>query len=239
MGSEGGGSDCNERYRKTGWHFGKNNYNVRYMKASKPSAPERPSRRQFDRDEALAAALEVFWRHGYAGTSMAMLLEAMDLNAPSLYAAFGGKEQLFQAAVERYVQHYGSKILAPLMEPIGAREAIEQTLRNAVATVASPRNPPGCLLSFGAINVADHDSSPVAVLRGVRGNIEKRLRERLDRAVADGDLPPATDTARLARFFRAVMAGIQLRSLDKPARADLETIVEDAMAVWPASRADR
>lgn len=205
------------------------------MKTPKLPLPERPSRRQFDRDAALDRAVQLFWRHGYEATSMAMLLDAMDLTAPSLYAAFGNKEQLFQAAVERYGQTCGARVLAPLAQPISAREAVEQILLNSAATVTSAKNPHGCLASFGAINSADPASRPVTLLQSVRAGVERSLRERLDRAVAERELPSGTDTARLARFYHAILGGLQLRSLDGATRAELEMLVQDAMAAWPGS----
>lgn len=217
----------------------KHKYNDRYMESSKSPPRERPSRRQFDRDEALGVAMRLFWQHGYEATSMAMLLEAMNLTAPSLYAAFGNKEQLFQAAVDRYAQTIGAKILAPLQESLSAREAIEQMLLNGVAVVSSSKNPQGCLASFGAINVANPASSPVTLLQALRASMAKRIRERLDRAIAEGELPSSVDPARLARFFHAVLGGIQLRSLDGVTRAELEMIVQDAMASWPAAPTSR
>src|SRR5258705_13687700 len=131
------------------------------MKAHAPAENERPSRRQFDRADALDTAMELFWRHGYEATSMAMLLKAMDLTAPSLYAAFGNKEQLFREAVERYTQTYGENVLAPLSAPISAREAIEQMLLTAAKGASSSKHPAGCFISFGAVNSADYKSSPV------------------------------------------------------------------------------
>jgi TetR/AcrR family transcriptional regulator, copper-responsive repressor len=228
----------NVRYRKTGWPFAQAKYNDRYMKTPKPP-PERPTRRQFDRSEALDIAVELFWRHGYEATSMAMLLEAMDLTAPSLYAAFGNKEQLFHAAVERYSQTRGAKVLAPLNEAPTARQAIEQMLLNSAAMVSSSKNPHGCLASFGAINVSNQSSSPVALLQAMRANIGKKIRERLDRAVAEREIPSTADTARLARFYHAILGGIQLRSLDGASRAELELIAQDAMTAWPAAPATR
>src|SRR5947208_17091961 len=58
--------------------------------------------RQFDVDEALDRALEVFWAHGYEGAALPELTRAMGINRPSLYAAFGNKEQLFRKALDRY-----------------------------------------------------------------------------------------------------------------------------------------
>ncbi len=205
----------------------------------KTSENERPSRRQFDRAEALDTALQLFWQHGYEATSMAMLLKAMGLTAPSLYAAFGNKEQLFREAVERYVQTYGAKVIAPLSAPLSGREAIEQMLLAAAASSSSSKHPPGCFISFGAVNASDRESSPVTLLQTMRAAMGRRIRERLERAVAERELPSSTDTARLARFYYAVFGGIQLRSLDGFSRSELEAVARDAMLAWPASPARR
>ena len=214
----------------------KHNYNDRYMKMPPTAQNERPSRRQFDRAEALDTAMELFWRHGYEATSMAMLLKAMNLTAPSLYAAFGNKEQLFREAVERYTQTYGENVLAPLSAPLSAREAIEQMLLIAAKGASSRKHPPGCFISFGAVNASDHESSPVTLLQKLRADMGRRIRERLERAVDERELPSSVDSARLARFFFAVFGGILLRSLDGYSRADLEAVARDAMLAWPAKR---
>ena len=62
--------------------------------------------RKFDKEHALEAAMLVFWRNGYSGTSLADLTNAMAINKPSMYAAFGNKEQLFKASLEQYINQY-------------------------------------------------------------------------------------------------------------------------------------
>jgi AcrR family transcriptional regulator len=183
--------------------------------------------------------MELFWRHGYEATSMAMLLKAMDLTAPSLYAAFGNKEQLFREAVERYTQTYGENVLAPLSAPTSAREAIEQMLLTAAAGASTSKHPPGCFISFGAVNASDHDSGPVTLLKKLRADMARRIRERLERAVKERELPSTVDSGRLARFFFAVFGGILLRSLDGYSRSDLEAVARDAMLAWPVKPARR
>ena len=193
----------------------------------------RKTRRQFDRDAALTTAMELFWRHGYEATSMSMLLKALDLTAPSLYMAFGNKEQLFQAAVENYRQQYAAKVFAPLKTAGTAREAIEQTLYNAADLVASGKNPNGCLVTFGAINSPDHAAMPAALLKSLRKNVFESFRERLQNGILAGELPKSTDTARLARFFQGTMGAIQLLSLDGATPAELRALARDALKAWP------
>jgi AcrR family transcriptional regulator len=209
------------------------------MKAPPTLPTERPSRRQFDREKALDTALELFWRHGYEATSMAMLLKAMGLTAPSLYAAFGNKEKLFAEAVERYAENFGAKVIAPLHAPISAREAIEQVLLMAASRTDTAKTPPGCFISFGAVNSADHKSAPVTLLRSMRAAMARRLRDRIQKGVEAGELPPSVDTARLARFYYAVFGGIMLRALDGYTRSELEAVAHDSMLAWPSTSARR
>src|SRR5262249_50662394 len=106
--------------------------------------------REFDIEKALDQALLLFWRHGYEGTSLAALTAAMQINTPSLYAAFGSKEKLFRKALERYLQSPASYLPKALQEPT-ARQALEKLFRGAIGMVMNPRHPDGCLLVHGAL----------------------------------------------------------------------------------------
>ncbi|HEV2691488.1 MAG TPA: TetR/AcrR family transcriptional regulator [Verrucomicrobiae bacterium] len=197
-----------------------------------PGTP-RKTRRQFDREAALNTAMELFWRHGYEATSMSRLLKALKLTAPSLYMAFGNKEHLFQEAVKHYNQKHGAKVLAPLNSATTAREAIEQVLYNSADLVASGKNPNGCLVSFGAINSADQKAPPPTFLKLIRKGVFNKFHERLQTAVAAGELPKSTDIARLARFYQGTMGAIQLLSLDGATPTELRAVAQDALKAWP------
>src|SRR5438309_11392407 len=96
----------------------------------KPVMPRgRP--REFDREAALERAMQVFWRHGYEATSVSDLTRAMGINPPSLYAAFGDKEQLYLSAIERYEQGRREVVAQLLDEAPSARQAIERLLAAA------------------------------------------------------------------------------------------------------------
>src|SRR5690349_489182 len=104
--------------------------NVAQRSTSASKSPRgRP--RAFDTEAALDAALDVFFRHGYEGASLDALTDAMGINRPSLYAAFGNKEQLFKAVLDRYVERNGHAMCESLAAPT-AREAVERLLRAAV-----------------------------------------------------------------------------------------------------------
>ncbi|HEV8389551.1 MAG TPA: helix-turn-helix domain-containing protein, partial [Dongiaceae bacterium] len=92
--------------------------------------------RSFDRDAALRSAMKTFWKSGYEGASMAALTEAMGINSPSLYAAFGSKDALFREAVALYLETEDAKGKAILEAGPTARAAIHAMLRNSVANLA-------------------------------------------------------------------------------------------------------
>src|SRR4051812_14500837 len=106
--------------------------------------------REFNIERALDAALMLFWRHGYEGTSLAALTDAMGINVPSLYAAFGNKETLFKRALDRYVQRPASYLPTALKQPT-ARRVVEKLFSGAISMAMNPRHPDGCLLVHGAL----------------------------------------------------------------------------------------
>src|SRR6202050_2744707 len=106
--------------------------------------------REFDTDAALEKAMRLFWAKGYEGTSVGNLTETLGISRPSLYAAFGDKQSLFRAALERYAAGPARYVAAALGQPT-AREVAQLLLRGAADLQASSRNPRGCLAVTGAI----------------------------------------------------------------------------------------
>src|SRR5262245_43495035 len=126
------------------------NYVVHNKKYERAQAVAIGRPREFDLDKALDRALEVFWRKGYEGSSIADLTAAMGINPPSLYAAFGNKEDLFRKALDRYVAertHFWSEALA---QPT-ARASVGHLLRESANFLTETCNPPGCLMVRGAL----------------------------------------------------------------------------------------
>lgn len=106
--------------------------------------------RGFDRDRALEQALRVFWEHGYQGASMTALTSAMGIKSPSLYAAYGSKEELFREALALYAATEGSYTRRALDEQPTARASVEAALRDNAAAYTDPATPRGCLVILAA-----------------------------------------------------------------------------------------
>jgi AcrR family transcriptional regulator len=188
--------------------------------------------RAFDTDTALESAMQVFWRKGYEGTSLSDLTAAMGVNPPSLYAAFGSKEELFRKAMDRYEQGPGGYTPKALEAP-AARAVAEQLLAGAVALHGTTRNPKGCLGVQGALACGEGGRAIQQDQSSRRVLVEKLVRQRFERAKAEGDLPGDSSPADLARYIRAVICGLAVQSADGATRKDLQKTADMAMRAWP------
>ncbi len=201
------------------------------MKKGKPAASiGRP--RLFDIDKALDRALHVFWHKGYEGSSLTDLTRAMGINRPSLYAAFGNKETLFRKALDRYTSGPAAYVRLALEEPT-ARAVIERLLYGAVDLLTNPHSPPGCLMVQGALACGETADSIRQELASRREAGEVAIRQRLKRAISDGDLPVDTNAADLARYVATVIHGLAVQAAGGANRKDLLRVVETALRAWP------
>jgi AcrR family transcriptional regulator len=188
--------------------------------------------REFDVDEALDCALRVFWCRGYEGATLPDLTAAMGINRPSLYAAFGSKEELFRKALDRYVEGPAAFVREALNEPT-ARAVAERLLGGTIDLVTDRRNPRGCLIVQGALACGETAESVRREVAARRVAGEVALRQRFERALADGDLPAEADAADLARYVVTVMRGMAVQAAGGASREDLRRVAELALRAWP------
>jgi len=187
--------------------------------------------REFNFDEALDRALEVFWRKGYEGTSIPDLTEAMGINRPSLYAAFGNKEALFNKVLDRYSEKSGKHVREALNEP-KARAVVEKLLRGTVDLLSNPRQPQGCLLVQSALTCGEEVDCIRRELISRRNQIRIALRDRFQQAIDENDLPAASNADDLARFVATFMNGLAVQAASGAKKAELLRVVEMVISAW-------
>ncbi|MEW2527210.1 TetR/AcrR family transcriptional regulator [Streptomyces sp. NPDC047071] len=190
--------------------------------------------RGFDRETALRRAMEVFWEHGYEATSMTDLTSAMGIASPSLYAAFGSKERLFQEAVALYSTTEGSAMTRAFAEVPTARGAVEAVLRENARAYTDRDRPTGCMIVLAATNCSPANAPVRDHLAAWRRSGAEMMAERLRRGVEEGELPAATDTEAVAAFYTTVVQGMSVQARDGASRAALDKTVDRAMAAWDA-----
>jgi AcrR family transcriptional regulator len=188
--------------------------------------------REFDTDKALEQALHVFWRQGYEGTSINDLTQAIGITKPSLYAAFGNKEELFRKALDRYIDGPGGYVQTAMAMPT-VREVVEHLLLGAADAVTNPENPPGCLAVQAALCCGDAAESIKQELMSRRATGEEDLRKRFERAVAEGDLAADTDAGDLARYISAILQGMAVQAAGGASRDELQKVARMALRTWP------
>jgi AcrR family transcriptional regulator len=189
--------------------------------------------RSFDLDDAVDRALHLFWSKGYEGTTLGDLTDALGVNRPSLYAAFGSKEDLFRRVLERYAEGPGAGFKAAL-EAETAREVAHRVMRFHADAAGLPNVPRGCLLINGALACGAETETIRASLTEQRRENEAALAARFERAKKEGDLPPDARPTELARYVYTVCNGLSVQSVGGATRDQLRRVVEMAMRAWPA-----
>ena len=188
--------------------------------------------RQFDADEALDRALEVFWARGYEGATLPELTRAMGINRPSLYAAFGNKEQLFHKALGRYQTGPLSFVNEALKKP-SARAVVEAIFSGFVRIHRDRSGSRGCMIVSGALACGEAAEPVRRELARLRQATVAALRERFDRAVRESDLPGGTECASLARYIATVLNGLAVQAASGATEKELRQVAAMAMRAWP------
>lgn len=188
--------------------------------------------REFDVEEALDAVLCVFWRKGYEGASYADLTKAAGVERPALYAAFGNKEAMFRQALTRYYERYLSYIPEALKLPT-ARQVARHILHCAAELHTRYPDHTGCLGINGVLAGSDEAEPVRQALIDARAAGQAQLRDRFERAKAQGDLPDSANADTLAAFLTAVLHGMAVQAKAGFSHDMLKAIADQALCAWP------
>ena len=188
--------------------------------------------REFDMDAALDQAMQVFWRQGYEGASMADLTTAMGINSPSVYAAFGNKHGLFKAVLDHYDKTRAGFLREVLAAPT-AKDAASRFLIGVAERATNPSHPPGSLLVQSGLTCGHAAAKIPEEVARHRAGAELALRERFECSTAAKELPTGAEPPALARYLIAVANGMYVQASSGATRDELYQVAHLALAAWP------
>lgn len=194
-----------------------------------PTPRPRGRPRSFDRDAALAVAVETFWRLGYEGASIADLTQAMGITPQSLYSAFGSKAELYREALVYYQRSFGEYLERALRTP-DVQRAFAELLRGAAREFTQPGAPHGCMISTAILQCAVENDDVAQHVANLRRGTQALLRARFERGIADGQLRADTDADALARFVGTIVQGLSVQAVDGAGQKELMAVADLAIA---------
>ncbi len=195
--------------------------------------------REFDRDSALDAAMQLFWRQGYEPTSLEQLKQVMGgLSAASFYGAFGSKEGLYREALARYLDTHG-QVVAPLHdETLAPRDALEQTLRRSARMQTDAQLPKGCMVVLSAANASPENRHLQMLVAAERQRTRDAIRHCIERAIASGELRQDADAVGLATLAEALLVGMSVQVRDGVPHAAIAAAMSSLLQLWDMNRPD-
>lgn len=197
----------------------------------KKDAKPRGRPRTFNEAEVLDIARNLFWERGYEGTSIKELIEATGMTPPSIYAAFGSKEELYDRVLDRYAETFGQTLLHGLLSEPDLRRAVSKTVHDWAHLLSAAHHPKGCMISLGMASSGPDQAFLAQALAGRRAATRKLF---LDRISADRDqLPAGTDLNALANYLAMVIAGMSVLARDGVTPEALHAVADRVMAGWP------
>ncbi|MEX3937557.1 TetR/AcrR family transcriptional regulator [Paraburkholderia phymatum] len=189
--------------------------------------------RAFDREAALRRAMDVFWAKGYDTCSMSDLVDAMGINSPSLYAAFGSKEELYREAVNLYACAEGGAALRDLQAHQSVRDGLRAMFRTSVELFTGTANPRGCMIFLGAMSVRAEHGRLRAELQKRRRRVASIVANRVAQAVESGELDAGTDVPALSMLCMTLFAGLSIQAQDGVRKPALFAAIDQFIAMLP------
>lgn len=185
--------------------------------------------REFDVEDALDAAVETFWEHGYEAASMQTLCRAMGIQPGSAYAAFGSKHDLFRSALRRYGQTVSVDAIRRITSAPTGLAGLEAYFEHLTEAMVDGRRRWGCLITNSLVELAERDPELAGMVRLHLANLEAAFAAALTRARAEGALRPGAGPAQ-APLLVAVVQGMNVLAKDRPGRTALRAVADAALA---------
>lgn len=188
--------------------------------------------KEFDKEEALEKAMNVFWCRGYEATSMQELVDAMGIKRQSLYDTFGDKHQLYLRALDRYRSEQETQLLALLNAPGQIKEKLRKIFDEIIKDSINDNTRRGCFMNNAMAEMTARDAQTAERAVSNMNNFEKTLEKALRLAQKNGEITEAHDATALARYFFNALNGLRVVAKTSSDKRVLEDIVKVTLAAF-------
>ena len=192
--------------------------------------------KDFDEERALDSAVDCFWKHGYEGTTVRDLADAMKIGGTSLYNAYGDKRTLFERSLERYANRSMRDRIARMEAEHRPKQAIRAFLAEIVERSLKDPDRKGCLLVNSALDVAPHDAEIGKVVAGYLEELRAFFQRNIESAQRAGQVSKGLDAAETAGHLLGVLAGVRVLARTGAKRKALENVIRPALALLDEPR---
>ncbi|MED0903123.1 TetR family transcriptional regulator [Bacillus cereus] len=181
--------------------------------------------REFDKEKALEAAMQLFWEKGYAATSLSDLTAKMEIQRPSLYAAFGDKEGLFEAALRRYTNIHANSIRTKLQKEQSVKEAIRTFFEDMVEEEYKRESNKGCFCINTMVELSPHNEKFEVLTREHQMYLSVIFQELIAKGIQSGELQSDVNAKALAQTLVTSLIGLTVLMKSRPERSVVDNTV--------------
>ncbi|KXY41503.1 TetR/AcrR family transcriptional regulator [Bacillus sp. TH22] len=181
--------------------------------------------REFDEDQVLDAAMQLFWEKGYEATSLSDLTSRMGIQRPSIYSTFGDKKELFEAALRRYTMSRASDIRNRLQSHSSVKEAFSIFFADVVNEEYAGDLSKGCFCINTMVELAPHDERFEILTREHQMYLAVIFQETIERGIQSGELEANTDAKSLAQALIVSLIGLTVMMKSRPQRSFVDNVI--------------
>jgi TetR/AcrR family transcriptional regulator, transcriptional repressor for nem operon len=197
--------------------------------SSSSSVQGRP--REFEIDDAVESAMQVFWSRGYHGTSLVDLIDGTGLSRGSLYKAFGDKHGLFIAALQRYIAGASERLSETLRKSASAKMAIREMLTYFAGLSCAEEGQRGCLLLATATEMVPHDAEIAAYVESIYNHMRHEYAVAIKRGQSNGEISAALDAQATAGLIVCIANGMRVLGKTGVTKREINAVVDTAMTL--------
>ena len=187
--------------------------------------------KDFDEEEVLTRAMNLFWSRGYNATSMEDLVSGLGISRSSLYDTYTDKHSLFIKALENYQQIGSSKLRETASEPGPAKETIRKLIEMATEGLLAGRQNKGCFMLNAGVEVAPHDKAVNNLVRNNDQQMEDLFYQVIQKGKKNGEIKNQRDARALSRFFLNTIKGLQITGKSGPDKSVFDELITLAVSI--------